>query len=83
MSDTVEFVADVDLNATIRIQGVGSFVIHGPVRGTALPAGTPFPVPAGPIADAFEQHYGPRPGDASVTPGAAAEGLIPGLRRIG
>jgi hypothetical protein len=77
----VMFAADVPLNAVIRILGVGSFEIHGPVRGTELPAGVPFPVPAS-MADAFLEAYGPRPDVANVSPEARAAGLIPGLRRI-
>jgi hypothetical protein len=77
------FVADVPLNAVVRILGVGSFEIHGPVRGTELPAGAPFPVPAGRLADEFERTYSPHPDSANVSPDARAAGLIPGLRRIG
>jgi hypothetical protein len=78
----VMFAADVPLNAVIRILGVGSFEIHGPIRGTELPAGSPFPVAAH-IAEAFLEEYGRRPDVANVSPDARAAGLIPGLRRVG
>jgi hypothetical protein len=77
---TVLFAADQPINAVVRLLGLGSFTIcESP--GVALPAGTPFPVPAN-LADAFEAQYGPRPDVANVSAEARQDGLIRGLRRL-
>jgi hypothetical protein len=74
------FIADDPINAIISIVPLGRFEIHGPQRGTALPAGTPFEVPDG-MADAFEAQFGPQPGNTNVSPEARQRGRIAGLRR--
>ena len=80
-SGVVMFAAAVPLNLVVRISGAGSFEVRGPSRGTELPAGVAFAVPAH-IADAFEQDFGPRPGVAGVSPAAQTAGRIGGLRRL-
>ena len=80
-SGLVWFAADVPLNLIVRISGVGSFQVCGPVRGTELQPGVPFPVPEH-IASTFLEDFGPRPGVAGVSPAAQVAGRTPGLRRV-
>ena len=80
---SVLFVADQDINATIRLTGLGSFdIVKDRNRGIAWPAGEPFAVPDY-MADAFLGAYGPTPGNGNVTAEAAAYGRLRGLRRFG
>lgn len=76
------FVADVPVNATVRITGLGSFeIVKDKQAGLAWPAGEAFPVPLH-LADAFLASWGPQPGSSNVSVAGAALGRIQGLRRI-
>jgi hypothetical protein len=77
------YVADVPVNATIRLTGLGSFsIVKDANRGIAVPPGDPFLVPLG-LCSAFEAAYGPSRGNANVSAEAREHGRIAGLRRVG
>jgi hypothetical protein len=61
------YTASVPLNCRVLLSGAGEFSIHGPERGTPLPAGERFGCPAR-LADEFERVY---------------NGRIAGLTRVG
>ena len=69
------FVADVPVNAHVRIPPLGDFKI-------VSAAGESFTVPIE-MASAFASFYGPQRGNSGVSAAAREAGRIPGLRRVG